>query len=143
MNQFKKVPVWFYIVAVLAVVWNAMGIFAYLSTVMMSTEDFAKMPQAMQDLQKATPLWAIAAFAIAVFAGTIGCLLLLIKKALAFPVLVLSLIAVMVQMSNFIFLMEGFDVISQEEMIMTLMVIIVAFLLMFFAKVSKAKGWIR
>jgi len=143
MNTLVKTPAWFYILAAIALVWNAMGIFAYLSTVMMSAEDFAKTPEAMQNLQNATPAWAMAAFATAVFAGTLGCLLLLLKKKLAFIFLFVSLIAVILQMGNFIFLMNGFDVVSQSDKIMTYMIIVVAFLLVWFAKFSDTKRWLK
>ena len=143
MNKLDKVPMWFLVVAVLALVWNAMGVSAFISTVMISAEDFAKMPKVMQNLQNATPIWATAAFAIAVFAGTIGSLLLVLKKTLAFPVLLLSLIAVVIQMSNFIFLMNGFDYVEQAQKIMTIMIIVVAILLVILAKFAKAKGWLN
>ncbi len=142
MSRNIQAPKWFLIIASVAVVWNVLGIFAYFSTVLMSAEEFAKMPQAMQDLQKATPIWATIAFAIAVFMGTIGSLLLVIKKSLALPILVLSLLAVIVQMYNFIFLMNGIAIITQPERIMTILVIVVAFLLVFLAKHAKTKAWI-
>ncbi len=142
MTNSIKIPTWFYVIAALAVVWNAMGVMAYINSVMISAEDFLKMPEAQQSMQKAMPSWAKAAFAVAVFAGTIGSFLLLLKKSLAMPALIVSLFAVLIQMSNFIFLMDGFNSIEQSEKIMTSMIIVVAFLLVWFANSAKTKKWI-
>ena len=62
-------PMWYRIVAVLALVWNLMGISAYLMQVTMNEADLAALPEAQRLLYETTPAWATAAFATAVFAG--------------------------------------------------------------------------
>jgi len=143
MNDSIKIPVWFYTVAVIAIVWNAMGVMAYIGTVMMSAEDFLKMPEVQQSMQTAMPMWAKAAFAMAVFAGVIGSLMLLLKKSMAVPILIISLIAIIAQQINFIILMKGFDFIGNPAKIMTIMIIVVGFLLVWLAMSAKAKQWIK
>lgn len=134
---------WFMLLAVLALIWNVMGITAFLGTAMMSAEEFAKMTQVQQSLQNSIPIWAKMAFGIAVFTGVFGSLLLVLKKSLALPVLIASLVAVLIQMINFIVLMKGFGSISQGEKIMMIMVIVAAFLLVWLASVAKSKVWLR
>jgi peptidoglycan/LPS O-acetylase OafA/YrhL len=82
------------------------------------------------------PVWITAAFAIAVFAGAIGCLALLIRKKWAHGLLVLSLIAVIVQMGYMI--AQG----MVNNMGMTIAIIVVALLLVWLSKKSKSTGWI-
>ena len=48
----------------------------------------------------ATPTWMVAAYAIAVWVGLAGALLLLLRRKLAVPLLLVSLIAVIVQFSG-------------------------------------------
>ena len=143
MNDSIKIPTWFIVVAALAVVWDAMGVWAYISTMTLSAEGLAAMPQAQQQIHNATPAWANGAFAIAVFGGLIGSILLLLKKALAYPVLIISLIAILVQMYNAYFIMDSFAVFGPGGMVMPIMVIVIAILLVWLAKSSKAKGWIN
>lgn len=134
---------WFIIAAVLAVVWDAMGVMAYISTMTISAEDMAKMTEAEQAIHKATPAWANGAFAIAVFGGLIGSLLLLLKKSLALPVLIVSLLAILVQMFNAFFIMDSYAVFGPGGTIMPIMVIVIAVLLVWLAISAKSKKWIN
>jgi hypothetical protein len=47
---------------------------------------------------EARPAWATGAFAIAVFGGALGCLLLLLKKSAAYYLFIASLLGVIVQL---------------------------------------------
>ena len=139
----NNVPKWFFIVAILAIVWNALGVMAYLSMAFMSAEDFMKLPETQRNLELAMPLWAKAAFAIAVFAGFIGSLLLVFKKSIAIFALVFSFLAVCVQQYNFIYLMDGFNFIDSSAKIMTIMIIVVAVLLIGLAHYANSKNWLK
>ncbi|MDH5412635.1 MAG: hypothetical protein OEW87_00730, partial [Flavobacteriaceae bacterium] len=75
-----KPPMWFWIIGVIALIYNGMGINAYLQQAY-NTESFQAMYSAEQlELIAMTPAWATAAFAIAVFAGFLGCIGLLLRK---------------------------------------------------------------
>ena len=142
MSNLTKAANWFLVVVVLAIIWNAMGVTAYIMSVTMSTEDFLKLSQAEQDIHNATPAWAKGAFAFAVFGGLLGSLLLLLKKSLALPVLIVSFIAILVQMYNAFFIQDSFAVFGPGGTIMPIMVIVIAALLIWLAKSAKAKNWI-
>ena len=143
MNNSIKIPTWFYVVATVAVIWDAMGVWAYISTMTLSAEALAAMSQAEQEIHNATPAWANGAFAIAVFGGLIGSLLLLLKKSLALPVLIVSLLAILIQMYNAFFIMDSFAVFGPGGMIMPIMVIVIAVLLVWLANSAKSKNWIN
>lgn len=76
----NKQPMWFWIIAILALVWNLVGVFQYISMRLITEEQFAQMSEAMQQLHNATPSWVVAAFATAVFSGALASVLLLLKK---------------------------------------------------------------
>jgi hypothetical protein len=142
MANLTKAANWFMVVVVLAIIWNGMGVMAYIMSVTMSAEDFLKLSQAEQDINNATPAWAKGAFAFAVFGGLLGSLLLLLKKSLALPVLIVSFIAILVQMYNAFFIQDSFAVFGPGGTIMPIMVIVIAFLLIWLAKSAKLKNWI-
>jgi len=96
-NQSKKATTKFKIIAVVALIWNLLGVFAYLGQVYLTDEAKALLPQADQDFFAHAPAWYTGAFAIAVFAGALGCLLLLLRKPIAKSLLLLSLIGVLAQ----------------------------------------------
>lgn len=92
-----KPPVWYWIVAVLAVLWNIAGCYSYIAQVTMSPEAIAALPPAQQELFLDKPAWATAAYAIAVWTGLAAAVLLLLRRRWARIAYVVSLAAVVVQ----------------------------------------------
>ena len=84
----------FWIIASAGVVWNLMGCLNYI--VQTNPKSVSLMPEVYQMIITGRPAWATAAFAIGVFGGAVGCLLLLLRKRVAEFVLGLSLIGVLV-----------------------------------------------
>jgi len=132
----KKPPVWFWIVSVLALVWNGMGVNAYLQQAY-NTDSYREMyPPEQLEIAANMPSWVTAAFAIAVFGGALGAIALLLRKKLANTILIVSLLAVIVQM--------GYLLINDyvTSMVMTIMIIVFAFFIVWFARNATAKGWL-
>lgn len=136
-----KAPVWFMIVAGVLFVWNLFGVMAYIMHVTMSPEALAALPEAQRQLYENTPVWATAAFAIAVNGGALGCLLLLLKKNLAGILLRLSLAAVLVQMFHSFFMSKSYEVLGPGSIIMPIMVIIIAIYLVMLANQARTNRW--
>ena len=134
-------PKWFMIVAALLLVWNLMGVMAYIMQVTMSAESLAALPEAQRQLYENTPKWATAAFAVAVNGGALGCVLLLLRRNLAGLFLQLSLVAVLVQMFHAFFMSNSFEVFGPGGMVMPIMVIVLAVYLVILAAKAKTKGW--
>ena len=134
-NSSIKPPVWFWIISVLALIWNVLGIGAYLAQAYMTDEALAALPEADQAMYANLPAWYTAAFALAVFCGALGCIALLLRKKWAYMLLLISLIAVIVQMSYVIFSLNMANA-------MTPMIIIVALFLVWYSKKATTKGWI-
>jgi len=132
----NKPPIWFWIISAIGLVWNAMGVKHYLQQAY-NTESYREMytPEKLE-IASNMPAWLTATFAIAVFAGTLGCIALLLRKKIANSLLLLSLIAVVIQMGYLI--SEG----HADDMIMTIMIIVFAILLVLFARHTKSKNWI-
>jgi hypothetical protein len=88
-------PAWFRIVAWLAILWNAFGVAMYLSTVGLFGDPMAGLSEAERMAAAAIPGWITGAFAIGTFAGLIGSLGLVLRKAWARPMLIVSLVALL------------------------------------------------
>jgi len=136
-----KSPTWFMVVVAVLFVWNLLGVMAYVMQVTMSPEMMAALPEAQQELYANTPTWAIAAFAVAVHGGALGCLLLILKKNLAGLFLQLSLAGVLVQMYHSFFMSKNFDVFGPGAMVMPIMVLLIAIYLVTLAARAKARKW--
>ena len=138
-----RAPRWFMVIAIVALVWNLLGIAAYLMQVMMTHEALAALPEAQRMLYQDVPSWAIAAFAIAVHAGALGCLLLVLRKSLAVAVLWLSLIGALVQMYHSFFVANALEVLGPGGLVMPVLVIVVAIYLVVLARSAKGRGWLN
>ena len=129
MTEKTKAPIWFWVASAVALVWNALGVFAYVQQVLMSSEQFAALPQQQQDLLASQPGWVTAAFAIAVFAGFTAAIVMLMRKRVAVRLFLVSLLAVIVQFSSY-FIIDGYsEYVSDQGWAMP--VLIVAFALAF------------
>ncbi len=137
MTNFKvNPPIWFWIVSVIALFWNAMGVHQYLGQAYQTESWRAALTDEQIEMVTNFPSWLTAAFAIAVFSGVIGSLGLLLRKKWAYTLLLLSLIAVIVQMGYI--LMKGY----YDGIEMTISIIVFAIFLVWFSKKAVSKGWI-
>jgi hypothetical protein len=141
-TNLNKPPIWFWIVSSLALIWNAMGVNQYLQQAY-NTEAFRTLYTTEQlALMDATPAWATAAFAIAVFGSVLACILLLLRKKLAKLVFLIALIAIVVQMVHGLILVKSYEVTSTFQTTMAIIVPLVGLLLYLFSKKALDKGWL-
>ena len=139
----EKLPIWFWIIAGVALLWNALGVMAFVMQVAMSPEALAALSEAERALHEGFPVWALAAFATAVFGGTLGSVFLLMRRAVAYPVFILSLFGIIVQMIYNFLIAETIDVYGPGGTIMPIMILVFGAFLVWFSKSSKQKGWIH
>ncbi len=135
------IPSWFKVAAILALLWNLLGVMAFVGQMLMTPEQIAELPLAEQNLYAATPIWATLAFAIAVFAGALGSLALLMKKAFCYQLFVLSFIGVVVQMLHAFFISDSYQVYGPGGAIMPIMVLVIALVLVRFAAKANNNNW--
>ena len=136
-----KAPVWFWVVAIMALIWNLAGVYAYLDAVTMTPEALAKLDAAQRVIIESTPAWATAAFAVAVWGGALGSLLLLLRKSMATIVLILSLVGIIFQNINAFFFTNSWEVFGPGGVGMVALVIAVAIFLIWVSRHASQKGW--
>lgn len=137
-----SVPKWFLILTVILAIWNLMGVMAFIMQMTMTAEQISALPEKEQILYQDIPLWLNIAFGCAVFGGAIGCIALVFKKAIALPILVISLAGVIVQMFHAFVIANSFEVYGPGGTIMPILVMVIAFYLVWLANNAKAKGWL-
>ncbi len=140
MNQLPK---WYLPVTIAALLWNLMGCGAYLSDVLLTAEDVAKMSADQQALYASRPGWAVAATAVAVWGGALGSLGLILRRRWALPLLSASLIGLVVQDVAMFVLSDVLKVYGSAVLGLQFLVLAIAVGLLWFARVANAKGWLR
>lgn len=137
-----KPPVWFWIISVIAFLWNATGVYQYLIKAY-NTEGFRSQYTTEQlEVIANAPAWSTAAFAIGVFGGIIACGYLLLRKKLATIFFVFSLLGIIVQAYHNHVVINSSELMGSTAPIMTGVVALVALLLLYFSKHATKKGWI-
>ncbi len=111
-----------------------MGVFQYLSMQYMKEEMAAAMTPEQNALMESLPTWYTAVFAIAVFAGILGSILLFLQKKAATPLFLISLLAVLIQMGYWLLGTNAREVMGNQAAFMPVTVIIVAVFLYFFSR---------
>ena len=89
----------YWVIAATLLAWNLLGLYMYYGQSTATPESFANAGYSADQVNfvMAEPVWAHAAYAIAVNAGVLGAILLLLRKAWAVPLFVLSLIGALLQ----------------------------------------------
>ncbi len=143
MSDVIKPTTSFWVIAILALLWNLMGVMAYLGMAMAPPEIMVESyGEEMAAVFASKPAWATGAFAIAVFGGVLGCIALLLRKAWAKHLFILSLIGVVVH-NIWMFMSGAINAGGAAGKIQVVAVIIVAILLIWFAKKNTDNGVLR
>ena len=129
----------FWLIGAVALIWNVMGVINYL--VQMNPEMLAAYRESERLIIEGRPNWATGAFALAVFGAALGAVLLLLRKAVAYRLFIVSLLGVIVTMIHT--LGVGIEFGLGETFGIILMPVLVAVFLVWYSKLTKHKGWIR
>ena len=135
-----KTPMHLWIVGVLALLWNFMGVFDYLASQLELEFYMSEFPPEMLEWIDAMPAWATAAWAFGVwgaFAGTIG---LLLRKKWAVGAYAVSLGGLLVSSIYSYMLTDAMEMMGGGAVFMNIAIWAVAILLLFYAWAMAKKG---
>lgn len=134
-------PIHFWVIAVIALIWNIMGVMAYLGQVYITEEALALLTEAEQLYIENVATWVTAAYAIAVFMGVFASITLLIRKKIALLFYFISLIAVLAQ-SSYNYFIQQYMPINTVQFIWSLIIISICLFLIWYTKYSTKRNWI-
>ncbi len=136
-------PKWFMVVSAIFLVWNLFGlaVFAMGMTVFRTKEalESSGLNEQQIRLTLSTPTWVNVAFGVAVIFGVLGCIALVIKRRIAIPLLIISLLGVLVQNTYMYFLSDTVEIMGVGA---SPFVIVGAIALVPFALYGVNKGWL-
>jgi hypothetical protein len=131
----------FWAIALAGLAWNVFGVVQYLGSVNATPESLMAGGMTAEQATAMTsyPAWMTGAFAIGVFGGTLGSILLLLRKKIAVPVFVVSLVAYIALYIGDI--INGvFAVMGMPQVIILSLVVLIAAGLLFYSKRQSAAG---
>jgi len=141
-DRYTKRPVasWYMAAAIASLLFMLVAVGGYLVDV---TTDPADLPLDQRVVAEARPMWAMAAYAIAVWIGFAGALMLVVKRKLAQPLLLVSLAAAVVTFLPYAIVPGVRDVITTNDIAVAIAVLVITWTIFWFARHSAQRGWLR
>lgn len=138
-----KVPVWFWIVSVLFVLWNAVGVFDYIAYRLMTESYMSAMSAEKQAYFAAMPAWVTGVWAAAVFAAFIGALLLLPRMKWAMHLAALGLVLYIVSLIYHYAMAGALEIGGMGELLFSIFILAVLAGQVLFSRWALGRGLLR
>ena len=133
----------FWAISAAALIWNLFGFIVYLGQVTVSPDELADAyTEAQVAFIQSTPVWATSAFAIAVTTGVLACLLLLLRRAWAVPLFIVSLVAVLVQSIHDFVLNNAVQVFGSPPAFIRGTIIAIGIAMIWYSRQARDKRWL-
>lgn len=141
-DRFSPQPVagWFMPAAIASLLFMLLGCVTY---VMHVTADPASLPLEQRSVYEAEPFWVTAAYAVAVWVGLLGTVLLVLRRKLAQPLLLVSLAAILAWLAGLLLVPALRETISANDLAVAIIVAAITWTIFWFARHSSQRGWLR
>lgn len=141
MKPDARAPWHLWVVGVVAVLWNAVGAMDYVMTQTRNADYMAGFTPEQLAFFYGLPAWTIAAWAIGVWGGVLGSLLLLLRKQIAVWVFLASLVGVALTTFQNYVLSNGMEVIGGPASVaFTAVIFLIALALLLYARAMRKRG---
>lgn len=139
----SRPPLHFWIVAVLALLWNAVGAFDYLATQLRLESYMSGFSQEQLAFFYGLPTWVVAAWAIAVWSAVFGSLALIFRMRWALGLFVISLLAMLASAFHNFVLAEGLEVMGAFGAIFSGVIAAIGLFLVCYSRAMLRRGVLR
>jgi hypothetical protein len=133
-------PAWYWLVAIFALLFEGAGAYLFANSLSL---DPATLPLDQRAIFEATPQWMTIAWAIAIGAGLLGAIGLLLRRRFAEPLLLISLIAVAVQFSGLFLVRQLRELTPEDHLVVPIVILLLAYGLWQTAKLARRRGLLR
>jgi hypothetical protein len=140
----SRTPRHLWAIGIIALLWNSIGAFDYLMTQTKNAAYMSAFPPEQLAFFYGLPVWVIAAWALAVWGGVLGSLLLLLRRRLAVPVFLVSLVGMAVTTLHNWILSNAFELFTDTfSRVFTVVIIAITVGLYFYARAMEKRGVLR
>jgi putative Mn2+ efflux pump MntP len=136
----RPVARWYMAAAIASLLFMLLGCALFVMDV---TADPANLPLDQRAAHDAQPIWLISANAVAVGAGALGALLLVLRRKLGEPLMLVSLIAVVVWLAGLLLVPRLRDALGTDDIAVAVVVAVITWTIYWFARHSRQRGWLR
>jgi len=131
----------FWIIVLLLLLWNLIGMAFFFTEMFASDMIVAQMNGDQAAIYENRPAWYMGNYALAVFGGTLACIALLFKHRSAVWAATVSLIALIIS-TTYNFSIGAWDYVSDGDKVTFLLVPIMGLLLLLYSFYARRKNWL-
>jgi hypothetical protein len=139
-NGQQPVAGWFTPAAMASLLFMVLGCIMYLMHVLTDPDT---LPLEQRIAFEALPVWVVAAQAVAVWVGLTGTALLFLRRKLAEPALLVSVVAVLVWLAGLLAVTGVRENMSANDLLVAIVVSAITWTIYWFARRSRQRGWLR
>lgn len=125
-------------ILIILFVWNIIGILFFLQDVFL---DPKILTENQLEFRSRFPFWIKIIYALAVFGGTIGTFGLIKRKSWSHSIVIVSMLAVIVQMYHSIFIANSLEFLGNSAAILPTIIIVLSIVLAWIAETYKRNNW--
>jgi len=134
-------PKHLWIVGIVSLLWGLMGAMDYVMTQTKAEAYMSQFTPEQLEFFYGFPVWVEAAWAVAVWGGVLGSVLLLMRKGLAMPMFMASLGAMVLTMIHNYVLSNGLEVIGDAfALVFTALIFVVGVVMVFYTRALTQRG---
>lgn len=140
----QRAPVHFWIIAVVSLLWNLIGGYDYLMTQTENVDYMKKFTPEQLTYFYGFPAWVVSTWAIAVWGGVLGSVLMLLRHRAAVVVFLLALMAMVVTSFHNFFLSNGMEMMGGiGPILFTVVIFMVSLALFLYSRAMQQQGVLR
>jgi len=143
MSSLPRRPWHLWVVPIVLLPWNAMGVFDFLMTQTRNEAYMAKFSPEQLEFFYGYPVVLVAFWAIAVWGALVGDLFLLFRRRLAFATLAISFLAMIVSSGSSYAFLGGYELMGAQGLVFSIVIFVVALLQMLYARAMGRRGLLR
>jgi hypothetical protein len=133
-------PAWYWLVAVAALLFEGAGAYLFANSLSL---DPATLPLDQRAVYAATPQWMNIVWGVAIAAGLLGAIGLLMKRRFAEPLLLISLLAVAMQLAGLFLVKQLRELTPEDHLVVPIVILLFAYAFWQTSKLARRNGWLH
>jgi len=119
-----KTPVWFWILAIIAVLWNGYGVFAYIVTQYQWAPVLEGLTEEQLTYFYSMPAWSTGLWALSVMAAFVASLFLVMRRGPAAILFLFGIIGFLITNIYSLFFMDGISIMGTPALIVAVVIFV-------------------
>jgi len=134
------VPAWYWALAILALLFEGTGALLFANSLSL---DPATLPLDQRAIVEATPQWITFAWGVAIGAGVLGAVGLIVRRRFGEIALLVSLIAVAAQFAGVFLVKQLRELTPEDHLVVPVIILFLAYGFWQAARLARRRGWLQ